>query len=722
MLIGKNKLYDPYGKVVENKESSTNDKFKPASKPKGAKEVKSLSYDEDKSLLDLHEELWDVTLDEQDQKRLVDEVDHMISAYEKDPETVEWQQNLLDWDDQYEGILPDKDYPWEGCANYHVPITEMNVNAYYSRIIRRFRGMDYLRVKAYKEIQDRAIFTQKYLRYLFLKKLGWVDLGMSTFRDIIKFGTGVYITTYQFKERKKRVVVPKTEIRKVKNPLTGEEDGIPEISYVIEEHTYFDMTPKVEWVDLFDYYRSNDSNPFATPTWEARRIYMSAVDFWKAGNEEDFDKDNVRSILKKNLEKQEDQGIIPEKRGVEYLPERELIEFWGYLRLDKDPLAEPERVVFTYDRQSKKFLKVIRFPYFFDESNFTIINFERRSDTWRGRGICEKLEQLNNELDKLHNIHIDSSALCASKSFKKKRGSDTNFLLEDFYPGVVWTVNRMDDIEVMDIGSTPVSVLQEMQELVNLGEKQTGIGSLQMGQESGAVSQPTASGQLAVLQEGNVLSDEIAKEFSEGTIRIARLILSMIRQFRPEDEILEVEDPENADMIIQRPLDVEELIEDPELIVVDRSVLDETEFKNRALEINNIIVNDPIMSNIARIRTAAIRNVVTAYKVLDDDLLLPTEEEVAEIMQVAKSQEEIARMQEATAKGQLQLQLAQIQAQVKHFQAQLQAQNQAAARQQQSVENERDRQQELELQQREQEGEVARDLLQQGGEGSEPVA
>ena len=231
MLIGQNKLYDPYG---DNNKNSKNipmsvDKYKPASKPKNIKEVKSLTYEEDETLLDLHEELWDIKLTKKDQDRLVNEVDYLINGYLKDADTIEWHNKLLEWEDQYEGILSSKDYPWEGCANYHVPITEMNVNAYYSRIIRRFRGMDYLRVKAYKEIQERAILTQKYLRYLFLKKLGWVNIAMTTFRDIIKYGTGIYITTFQFKEKKKRVVIPKAKDIKIRNPLTGENEILSEV-------------------------------------------------------------------------------------------------------------------------------------------------------------------------------------------------------------------------------------------------------------------------------------------------------------------------------------------------------------------------------------------------------------------------------------------------------------------------------------------------------------
>ena len=343
-------------------------------------------------MLGLHEELWELELSDEQKSDMVNMAEHLVSEYEKSEDTVQYHNDIYKWHDQYEGILPAKDYPWEGCANYHVPITEMNVNAYYSRIIRRFRGMDYLKVKQYREIKDRAILTQRYLRYLFIKKIGWVDLGMTVFRDIIKYGTGIFCTTFDFTERKKKAVVPRTKMEEQIDPFTKEKIQIPGVDYVIEEHTYFDMKPKVEWVDLLDYFRSDDSDRFAVPAWEARRIWKSAVDLWQLGNSEEFDKENTMALLRKELESQEMSETNPKKKGVEYLNERELIEWWGWMRIEKDPLSEPVRLVLWYDRKSRKFLKAIRFPYFFDESNFTIINFERRANTWRGRGICEKLE------------------------------------------------------------------------------------------------------------------------------------------------------------------------------------------------------------------------------------------------------------------------------------------------------------------------------------------
>ena len=159
---------------------------------------------EDQELLEKYQEIWDLSLDTPKKEWLLNTISKMVTDYENS--NSEFSNQLYRWDDQYEGILPDKIYPHKGCANYHDPITEMNVNAIYSRTIRRFRDFNYLRVKQYKSNKDRSLITQKYLRYLFAKKLNYVELLMSTLRDPIKYGTGVYITTWHISESTKKEI------------------------------------------------------------------------------------------------------------------------------------------------------------------------------------------------------------------------------------------------------------------------------------------------------------------------------------------------------------------------------------------------------------------------------------------------------------------------------------------------------------------------------------
>jgi hypothetical protein len=302
------------------------------------------------------------------------------------------------------------------------------------------------------------------------------------------------------------------------------------------------------------------------------------------------------------------------------------------------------------------------------------------------------------------------------KSFKKRRGADTNFLLENFYPGVVWDVGKMDDIEVMSLGDVPIAPANELNMLEQLAAKQTGIGSYQTGQDIGP-SQPTASGQLAVIQEGNITLDEIAKEFTFGTVRMAQQVLQMVKQFRPEDEFLEVMDETDSEIVNKVPVNIDELIEDPDLIIVDRSVLEEQDFKNQALELYNMVRTDPILAQIPRVYLAALRNMSVAYKTIDADLLVPTEEELQEALQRVQEQTNMADMQREAQKGQIQMQLAQIQAAVQQQKIAAQQQAQAGAQQTQVQIAREKNATTLEQQKREQDLAAVQSVLQPGQEG-----
>jgi len=46
-----------------------------------------------------------------------------------------WQQNLQQWYRQYKGTVKEKDFPWVGCSNLHIPITGIIVDTLVSRMI-----------------------------------------------------------------------------------------------------------------------------------------------------------------------------------------------------------------------------------------------------------------------------------------------------------------------------------------------------------------------------------------------------------------------------------------------------------------------------------------------------------------------------------------------------------------------------------------------------------
>lgn len=66
------------------------------------------------------------------------ETDYQAALADREP----WESRLAEWEDQYYGVLPPKDFPWPGAANFHVPITMMGVETYKPRLIEAILGND----------------------------------------------------------------------------------------------------------------------------------------------------------------------------------------------------------------------------------------------------------------------------------------------------------------------------------------------------------------------------------------------------------------------------------------------------------------------------------------------------------------------------------------------------------------------------------------------------
>lgn len=52
----------------------------------------------------------------------------------------EWETRLKEWEDAYYGRVSEKNFPWEGASNFHVPITMLGVETYKPRLVESILG------------------------------------------------------------------------------------------------------------------------------------------------------------------------------------------------------------------------------------------------------------------------------------------------------------------------------------------------------------------------------------------------------------------------------------------------------------------------------------------------------------------------------------------------------------------------------------------------------
>ena len=79
-------------------------------------------------------------LDEETEKELaaIIESDHRDALSDRQ----EWEERLRQDEEQYLGILPSKDFPWVGCANFNVPLTMLGVETLKPRLVESVWGSD----------------------------------------------------------------------------------------------------------------------------------------------------------------------------------------------------------------------------------------------------------------------------------------------------------------------------------------------------------------------------------------------------------------------------------------------------------------------------------------------------------------------------------------------------------------------------------------------------
>jgi hypothetical protein len=80
---------------------------------------------------------------------------------------------------------------------------------------------------------------------------------------------------------------------------------------------------------------------------------------------------------------------------------------------------------------------------------------------WFGMGIPEILEVLQEDKNLVRSARRDNIDLCINKILKAKANSDINFDLIKFYPGAIWPLENLNDIDTVEIGDVTQSAYME---------------------------------------------------------------------------------------------------------------------------------------------------------------------------------------------------------------------------------------------------------------------
>jgi hypothetical protein len=176
-------------------------------------------------------------------------------------------------------------------------------------------------------------------------------------------------------------------------------------------------------------------------------------------------------------------------------------------------------------------------PYRTLENTYVNLCFMPREDFIYGYSIPEVLEQYQEEQAQIHNARRDASVIANVPGWKKKRDPTVPNPSSEWYPGKVFELENIDDLQPLTFGGQYNSMIDEENFLLQLAERTTGISPPMQGAGAGSMQGKrgiySSMGTLALLAEGNRRIDIYLKRLQYPMHRLGNLIYQSYRTFQP---------------------------------------------------------------------------------------------------------------------------------------------------------------------------------------------
>jgi hypothetical protein len=170
---------------------------------------------------------------------------------------------------------------------------------------------------------------------------------------------------------------------------------------------------------------------------------------------------------------------------------------------------------------------------------FIDFRFIPRSDSFYGDCIPQILEDSQEEQAQIHNARRDGNTIANVPAWKKKRYADVANPSTEWYPGKVFEVDNMDDLQPLAFPGNYNAMVEEEQFLLTLSERYTGVSQALQGMGAGVNGKKgsyASQGTLAMIAEGNRRIDIYLKRLRMPFNSIGNNIYTSYRDFGDPNE------------------------------------------------------------------------------------------------------------------------------------------------------------------------------------------
>lgn len=408
----------------------------------------------------------------------------------------------------------DRELPFEGASNLHIPMIGWIVNALHVRLVQSHFGVKpYVRCKPQEASdQDGANILERLLWYVHSAQQALAP-GYLAILDSLIAGYGVVKETwYQDYKRITEKGKPRFALRY----------NLPKKEYIRAE-------------DFYVYPASADNIDNAQMV--GHRFWRRYDDLVRGVCTGIYEEEWVKALEGKSAKRpetpqEEKQGA--KEGGVDWkdMP-LELFELVVSYDFDEDGLEED--YICVIERSTKTIIRWISYPYAYGERFYhTYIPFP--NGTVYGDSLVGELEPLEEELSTLHNQRIDNNSFVNMPVFTVVEGTPAAKDDQKFFPGMKIPVNDHEDIKQLVTIPPRDGFGNDEDRIQNYAKLLSGISELNLGQTPRG--EKTAYEIEASLAEGSI---KIRLMVELGTGWLARMAwqeIGMVKQFMP-DEVFE---------------------------------------------------------------------------------------------------------------------------------------------------------------------------------------
>lgn len=410
-------------------------------------------------------------------------------------------------------------FPFKGAANIVIPLSAIAVEAVHSRVMTTlFALKQFTTVQAVNpDWTDAAPKVEKALDHHLLKHAQIRKKIEPSILEIEKLGTGVGKSGYE---------------KIVRHAVREMEDGREDVfSVVTREGVTIDSVPLSRFLMPF-YATDPQESPWVGEEHESSEYQIRQ--FVNSGFFLEDAYEKIESYLHRTQ---------LEQKGLEYSANQENLEnmspiwpptiIWEeiWLGFDVDNSGVDSEIVVYYHRDSREILG-IRYNWHDDlHRPYRIGTYMPVEHRWRGIGICKQNQAFQDEITTQHRQRLDNATLANVRMIKIQRqaGYGPN---EPIYPGKIWFLDEMTDVDTFQLGEVYQSSFVNEQATLIYSQQRTGVNEVTLGMPQ-AGTPGTATSDLARIQEGNKKFDYYYANIKDYVSQLTMDAACNLQQFGP---------------------------------------------------------------------------------------------------------------------------------------------------------------------------------------------